>query len=70
MTIGTLLRDFITVFFVSLVVSAVVSVLWSLLVHGTRAIDWETSFRFAILFGIVFSWIESRRRSDPRGSRS
>jgi hypothetical protein len=62
MNIKKLVVDFASVFAVSLIVSVVVSVLWNLIVHGTSTIDWETSFRYAILFGIVFSWIEARRR--------
>ena len=51
----------LTVFSVSLVISVVVSLLWSLVVHRTGAIDWETSFRFAILLGIIVPWIGARR---------
>jgi hypothetical protein len=61
MNVKKLLVDFATVFAVSLIVSVVVSVLWNLIVHGTTTIDWETSFRFAILFGIILLWIETRR---------
>lgn len=50
-----------TVFAVSLIVSAIVSLLWNLIVHGARTIDWETSFRFAIILGILVPWIEARR---------
>jgi hypothetical protein len=53
--------DVATVFAVSLIVSVVVSVLWNLIAHGTSTPDWETSFRFAILFGIIFPWMEARR---------
>jgi hypothetical protein len=49
------------VFAVSMIVSVIVGVLWSRIVHGTTTIDWETSLRFGILFGIVVSWIEARR---------
>jgi hypothetical protein len=50
-----------TVFAVSLIVSAIVSLLWNLMFHRVSTIDWETSFRFAILFGIIMPWIETRR---------
>jgi hypothetical protein len=52
------------VFAVSLIVSVIVTLLWNLIVHGASTIDWEASFRFAILFGIIFSWIETRRGKE------
>jgi hypothetical protein len=61
MNIKRLLVDFVTVFAVTLIVSVIVTLLWDLIVHGTSTIDWETSFRFAILFGIILPWIETRR---------
>jgi uncharacterized membrane-anchored protein len=61
MNIKTLLVDCVTVFAVSLIVSAIVTLLSNLIVHGASTIDWETSVRFAILFGIIFPWIETRR---------
>ena len=61
MKITRLLVDAVTVFAVSFVVSIVVSLLWNLIVHRTTTIDWETSFRFAILLGIIVPWITSRR---------
>jgi hypothetical protein len=59
-----LLVDSVTVFAVSLIVSVIVSLLWNLIAHGASTIDWETSFRFAILFGIIFPWIETRRSKE------
>jgi hypothetical protein len=61
MNIKKLLVDFVTVFAVSLIVSVIVTLLWNLIVHGASTTDWEASFRFAILFGIIFSWIGTRR---------
>jgi len=64
MNIKKILVDFVTVFAVTLIVNAIVTLLWNLIVHGASTIDWETSFRFAILFGIIFSWIETRRSKE------
>jgi hypothetical protein len=64
MNIKRLLVDFVTVFAVTLIASVIVTLLWNLIVHGASTIDWETSFRFAILFGIVLSWIETRRSKE------
>jgi hypothetical protein len=64
MNIRKLLVDFVTVFAVTLIVSVIVDLLWNLIVHGASTIDWEAPFRFAILFGIIFSWIETRRSKE------
>jgi hypothetical protein len=61
MNIKKLLVDFVTVFAVTLIICALVTLIWNFIVHGTSTIDWETSFRFAIVFGIIFPWMEARR---------
>lgn len=55
------LVDFLTVFAVTLIVSVIVTLLWNLIAHRAGIIDWETSFRFAIVLGIIVPWIETRR---------
>ena len=62
MNIPKLLSNFVTVFAVTLIVAAIVTLLGNLVIHGVSAIDWETSFRSATVFGIIFSCIETRRR--------
>jgi len=61
MNIPKLLSNFVTVFAVTLIVAAIVTLLGNLVIHGVSAIDWETSFRSATVFGIIFSCIETRR---------
>ena len=69
MNIKRLLVVSVTAFAVTLIVSAIVTLLWNFIVHGASTIDWETSFRFAIVFGIIFAWIETRRiKSSSSGS--
>ena len=53
MKIKRFLIDFAVVFAVTLVVAAIVTYLWNLIAHGQSAVDWETSFRFAIILGIA-----------------
>ncbi len=48
-----LLINFTITFALTLVITVVVTFLYSLIVHGTGIIDWETSFRLAIILGIV-----------------
>jgi hypothetical protein len=64
MNLKKLLAEFVIVFAVSLIVSVIVSFLWNLIVHRASTVDWETSFRFAILFGIILPWIERRRSKE------
>ena len=53
MNIKKLLIGFVTTFAVTLVVAAIVTYLWNLIAHGQSAVDWETSFRLAIILGIA-----------------
>ncbi|MBU0560157.1 MAG: hypothetical protein KJ799_03890 [Bacteroidetes bacterium] len=57
MKFKNVLIDFVVVFLSTLVVSAVVSFLYSFFVHNAGAIDWESSFSFALIFGIIFPWL-------------
>jgi H+/Cl- antiporter ClcA len=60
MNFKKLIAEFITLFAVALVISVIVTFLWNVIGHGESTIDWETSFRFAIMFGIIFTWEKSR----------
>jgi hypothetical protein len=60
LNIRKLVVEFVTVFAVALVTTAIVTFLWNLIGHGEGTIDWETSFRFAIVFGILLTWLKSR----------
>lgn len=64
MNIKKLIVEFATVFAVTLVTAALVTFLWNLIGHGQSAVDWETSFRFATIFGIILSWIKSRNTKE------
>ena len=59
MNIKKLVVEFVTVFAVALVISAIVTFLWNIIGYGERAVDWETSFRFAIIFGTLLTWVKS-----------
>ncbi len=64
MDIKKLVVEFVTVFAISLVVTAIVTFLWNIIGHGASTIDWETSFRFAIIFGIILTWVKSREAKE------
>ena len=59
-----LVIEFGTVFAVTLVTAALVTFLWNVVGHGTGIIDWESSFRFAIIFGIILTWAKSRETRE------
>jgi hypothetical protein len=61
MNIKKLVAEFATVFAVVLVITAIVTFLWNIIGHGESAVDWETSFRFAVIFGIILTWVKSRQ---------
>lgn len=48
------LRDFAVIFIVVFAVTLGVSYLYGLLVHGRGAVNLETAFQLAMIFGIVF----------------
>jgi len=52
---------FIRIFAISLLVSLAVTFLWNLIFHGVAEVDWETSFRFAILLGIILPIANSKK---------
>jgi hypothetical protein len=60
------LADFAITFAVTLVVSVCVTFVWSLVVQGRGAVEWETSLRFALIFGLTFGvllpWTRARER--------
>ncbi|MBI5943321.1 MAG: hypothetical protein HY864_03035 [Chloroflexi bacterium] len=60
MNIKKLVIEFVTVFAVTLVTVMLVAFLWNLIGHGESIIDWETSFRFAVIFGVILTWGKSR----------
>ena len=53
-------------FILALVVSAAVSWLWSLAVHGNGVVDWESSFRLAVILGLVIPLATGGHFGDKR----
>jgi hypothetical protein len=45
MNLRKLFIDFVTTFFLFLVVTLVVTFLYTLIVHGQGIVDWQTAFR-------------------------
>jgi hypothetical protein len=70
MKIKELLAGFVTVFAVTLTVSAIVTLLWNLIFHGASTVDWGTSFGIATVFGIILSCIGTRRSNCGKDCRA
>lgn len=64
MNIKKLVVNFGTVFAVTLVTVALVTFLWNFIGHGESAEDWETSFRFLVIFGVILTWVRSRETKE------
>ena len=64
MNIRKLVVEFALVFVVAFVITTIVTFLWNMIGHGASAVDWETSFRLAIIFGIILTWAKSRDTKD------
>ncbi len=63
MNIKLLVIEFGTVFAITLISVALVTFFWNFIGHGESIVDWETSIRFAIIFGIIFSWLVTGNQS-------
>lgn len=64
MTIKYLAIEFGTVFVITLISAAIVTFLWNFIGHRESTVDWETSFRIAIIFGIVMTWLKARNTKE------
>lgn len=53
MTAGPYLRSFFVIFVLVFVVTAAVSFLYSLIVHGSGQADWGSAIRMGIILGII-----------------
>ena len=60
MNIKKLASEFGIVFAITLATVALVTLLWNIIGHGESIVEWETAFLFAILFGIILTWVKSR----------
>jgi len=64
MTFKRILVASFTAFTATLMTCAVVTLVWNLSLHRRSTIDWATSFRFAIVLGIILPWIAMRIRRN------
>jgi len=57
---------FVTIFVLVLVVSAIVTYLYSLIIHNIGETNWETSFQLAIIFGIILTWLNYQEKKETK----
>lgn len=61
MKIKKIFLNFVIFFALTFAVSTIVNFLWNLIFHGMATVSWETSFRFGIILGILFAWMQERK---------
>ncbi|HJH26424.1 MAG TPA: hypothetical protein C5S37_06525 [Methanophagales archaeon] len=66
MNIKQIFVYFAGMFALTFVVSAIVTFLYSLIVHKVGIVDWETAFRLAIILGIVLTWTNVREKKGDK----
>ena len=64
MNIKQYVIDFVVMFAVVFVVNLAVTFLYSLIVHGSGVIDWETAIRFGIMLGFILPWMRRREKKQ------
>lgn len=62
------IRTFVVTFAITFGVALAVNFLWNVIGHGESTVEWSVPFRFAIILGVVLTWIEARDRG--RDSRA
>lgn len=60
---------FVTIFILVLVVSALVTYLYSLIVHSNGVINWDTSFQLAIIFSIILTWLNYQDKKEVKNRK-
>jgi len=67
MNVKGFLLDMVITIPITFIVAAVVTYLYSLIAHGSGAINWDTAFQLAIIVGIVLPL--SRARSEGKKAK-
>jgi hypothetical protein len=67
MNIKQYVFDFAIMFAVVFIVNLVVTFFYSLFVHGSGVIDWDTAFRFGIMLAFILPWVRRREKKQAQG---
>ncbi len=68
MNIKKYVIDFVLTFAIVLVVSIIVTFVYSLVAHGQGVVDSETAFRLAIILGIALPWLQQREKKNKNAA--
>jgi hypothetical protein len=66
MRIKRILFSFVLFFALTFTVTTIVNFLWNLIFHEAATVTWETSFQLAIIFGILFTWMQEKGNKRNR----
>jgi membrane associated rhomboid family serine protease len=58
MNVASFFRSFVIIAILVFVVAGAVSFLYSLIVHGSGQVDWESAVRLGIILGIVLPFVK------------
>jgi len=58
--------DFVLMFVIVFVVNLAVTFLYTLIVHGSGIMDWESAIRFGLMLAIILPWMR-RAEKKQRG---
>ncbi len=56
--------EFLVTFIITLITAVVVTLVWNLLAHGAANVDWATSFRLAVILGVVMPVVNRAGKKD------
>lgn len=59
--------DIAVMFAVVFVVNLAVTFFYSLFVHGSGVLDWDTAFRFGITLALILPWLHRREKKQSEG---
>jgi hypothetical protein len=66
MKIKRVLISFVLFFILTFAVTTLVNFLWNLIFHSEASVSWEMSFRFGIILGILFTWMQERGKGGKK----
>ncbi len=64
MHIRQFLHDFAAFSAFVFLTTAVVTLLWNLVLHSTLRIEWETAFQLGVILGSTLAWVKARERAE------
>jgi hypothetical protein len=66
MNVTSYIGRFAIIFIIAFITTGLVTFFYSLIVHGAGAVDWESSFRFGIILGVVLPLSYKFKMKEPQ----